>query len=199
MDRINEILYYWFGPANEDALPSEHRTRIWFEHDAGIDAEIKAKFYADFAKAMAGELTPWEETSRGSLAFIILLDQFSRHIFRDQARAFEQDQAALALCFKGIERQLDHELSLIERAFFYFPLMHTEHLDTQMLSLRAYKMLSSLSFPEVKPIYEKFLEYAVRHYQIIEKFGRFPHRNEILGRSSTAEELEFLNEQPSFD
>lgn len=190
--RIEEILHYWFGHVEETALPSEHRTQIWFGHTPEVDQEIKEKFSDDFNKAIHDEYKQWENSPRGCLALIILLDQFPRHLFRREAQAFSQDQKALSICLQGIERQHDHMLSLIERVFFYFPLMHSENLEMQALSIRVYQMLLNLSFPETRGIFEKFLDYAVRHYETIRRFGRFPHRNEILARPSTDEEVEYL-------
>ncbi len=192
MDRIDEILHYWFGHVEETALPSEHRTKIWFSGEASVDAEIKEKFMEDYEKALRGEYADWEKSPRGCLALIILFDQFSRHIYRHTAQAFAQDPKAVALCLKGIEHQYDHLLSLMERVFFYFPLMHSENAEMQSLSMRAFQMLLNLSFPETRPIFEKFLDYAIRHYETIARFNRFPYRNEALGRPSTPAELEFI-------
>ena len=192
MDRIDNALHYWFGHVEETSLPSEHRTWVWFSSDPVVDAEIKEKFQEDFDKILNGEHADWENTPRGNLALIIFLDQFSRHIHRNTMKAYTQDAKALALCLKGIENQHDHMLSLMERAFFYFPLMHSENPEMQSLSLRAYEMLLSLSFPEVRPAFEKFLDHAIRYHEIISRFGRFPYRNKTLGRVSAPAEEEFL-------
>jgi len=198
MDKVTEILHYWFGDGAENSLPSKERTTLWFGGDPSVDAEIKSKFYQDYVKAAADAYSDWEQDARGVLALIILIDQFSRHIYRNTSQAFDCDRKALNLCLKGIEQQFDHKLSLIERAFFYLPLMHSESMEMQMLSLRAYKMLLSLSFPEVRPIFQNFLNYASQHQEIIAKFGRFPHRNQVLERTSTPEELTFLQHWKPF-
>lgn len=192
MDRIETVLHYWFGHVEETALPSEHRTWVWFSGDPVVDSEIKEKFSEDHQQAIAGHYLDWQNSPHGLLAIIILLDQFSRHIYRNSSQAFAQDNKALELCLQGIEQQYDHRLSLIERVFFYFPLMHSENAEMQSLSLRAYEMLLSLSFPETRPVFEKFLDYAIRHHEIISRFSRFPYRNETLGRISTPVEEEFL-------
>lgn len=194
MDQIDTILHYWFGHAEEAALPSTHRTWVWFSGDKVVDAEIKEKFGTDYAKAASNDYKNWETSPRGSLALIILLDQFSRHIYRGTATAFEQDPKALEICLKGIEHQHDHKLSLLERAFFYFPLMHAENAEMQALSVRAMEMLLGLSFQETRPIFAKFLDYAIRHHEIIARFGRFPHRNDLLLRASTQQEIDFLKD-----
>lgn len=192
MERPEEILKYWFGRVDESALPSSHRTHIWFANDEEIDNEIRTHFSHDLEKAVLGEYNDWEDTARSTLALIILLDQFSRHIYRETPLAYAQDHKALDLCLRGIEQQHDHLISLIERAFFYFPLMHSENIEIQATSIRAYKILLDLSFPEAKGVFESFLEYALKNFDVIKRFGRFPNRNKILGRTSTEEEIGYL-------
>lgn len=191
-DQIETILHYWFGNVEKTALPSEHRSWIWFSGDETIDTEIKTQFLDLFYQAVRGELESWRKAPRGSLALIILLDQFSRHIYRHSPSAFEQDKKALEICLQGVEHSFDHQLSLIERVFFYFPLMHSENPEMQALSVRAYQMLAAIAFPETRAVFEKFLEHAIRHRELIVQYGRFPHRNEVLARPSTAAELTFL-------
>lgn len=192
--RIDDILAYWFGRIEDTVLPSENRSKIWFANNPDIDHEIKEKFGKDVEHAILDKYEHWEDNSRGTLALIILLDQFSRNIYRHTPMAFAQDLKALDLCVRGIERQYDHALSLIERAFFYMPLMHSENIDMQNTSVRAFKMLVDLSFPEARPTFENFFDFALKHYQVIERFGRYPSRNKILGRDSTKEELDYLKE-----
>jgi uncharacterized protein (DUF924 family) len=195
MLRVDDILKYWFGHVEQSLLPSPDRSHIWFSTDEAIDDEIRSKFSYDLEKAVLGELSDWEQDARGYLALIILLDQFSRRIYRDTPLAFAQDHRALDLCLHGIEKQYDHVISLIERAFFYFPLTRSENVDIQATSIRAYKILLDLSFPEVKGVFENFLDNALKQFDIVKRFGRFPDRNKILGRSSTKEEAKFLLEQ----
>lgn len=193
-NRVDTILHHWFGNAENTSFPSEERTAAWFGGDVETDKDIKRLFAADVIKAANGDYAEWEQIPRSLLALIILLDQFPRHLYRGAAGAFEHDSKALSLCLKGIEHSYDHELSLIERVFFYFPLMHSEDLEMQILSVRAYQMLAAISFPETRELFEKFLDYAIKHRELISRFGRFPYRNETLGRTSTAEELAFLKE-----
>lgn len=192
MEKYDDILHYWFGHIEETVLPTQHRTRIWFGREPEVDEEIRQKFKIDLEKAISGEYDEWKNQSRSLLALIILFDQFSRSIFRSTPLAFSQDKNALDLCVGGIEKQLDHNLSLIERAFFYIPLMHAEDLDMQVTSVRAFKMLLDLSFPEARALFQSFFDYALHHYQVIEQFGRFPSRNIVLNRQSTQAEEEFL-------
>ncbi len=192
-EMIDNVLHFWFGHIESTVLPTKERTRIWFGATPEGDQEIVDQFKKNLEDTITGKFDPWESEPRGSLALIIILDQFSRSIFRKSSMAFTQDQKALDICIRGIERQYDHELSLIERAFFYMPLMHSENREMQATSVRAFKMLVDLSFPEARSIYDNFFEYALRHFEIIEKFGRFPHRNIVMGRTSTKEEEEFLH------
>lgn len=195
MERSEEILKYWFGQVEDTVFPSQNRTHIWFSQDELVDSEIRNMFSRDLEKAALGEYQEWEDNSRSTLALIILFDQLSRHIYRNTPLAFAQDHRALDLCLRGIERQFDHVISLIERAFFYFPLMHSENVEIQATSIRAYKILVDLSFPEARGVFENFLDHALKHFDIIKRFGRFPERNEILGRTSTAEEKQFLEQE----
>ncbi len=191
LERVNR---FWFGRIEETLLPSERRARLWFGTDPGLDALIAGYYEKDLEYAVMGKYRHWQDHSRGQLALILLLDQFSRHMHRDTALAYSQDLQALEVCLRGIERGDDHYLSLIERVFFYFPLLHSEKMAYQIESIRAYQMLANLSFPETRVIYDTFLKFAYHHYTIIQHFGRFPQRNAVLGRTSTPEELEFLKE-----
>jgi len=189
-----EVLTYWFGHVEETIVPSEHRARIWFGEDKEIDEGIKNRFSSLLADAIADKLTGWEETAHGQLASIILLDQFSRHVFRGTPQAFEQDDKALSICLKGMRYELDHSLSLIERVFYYFPLLHSEKMGYQEQSIRAYRVLVELAFSETRVIFDSFLKFANHHYSVIQRFGRFPQRNIALDRESTQQEIEYLKE-----
>ena len=194
MESYEEILKFWFGRVEETVVPSENRARIWFGDSPEVDAEIKKKFATITASAIQGHYLEWETAPRGQLALIIALDQFSRHIYRDTPQAYVQDDYALSICTRGMESQADHALSLIERVFYYFPLLHSEHLGYQEKSIVAYQMLVELAFPETQIIYESFFKFANHHYSIVRRFGRFPQRNTILGRESTEEEINYLKE-----
>ena len=194
-NRIEEILHFWFGDLQTINL--EERVKLWFGGEEETDRLIRDKFEPDLLQAISGELARWEETPRGSLALIILLDQFSRNIYRNTPRAFAQDKMALGICLRGMDQGKDLVLDLLERVFFYLPMEHAENLEIQRKSVKAFESLVKAAPPDMKNTFESFLDYAVRHYAIIEKFGRFPHRNEILGRASTPEELEFLTQPGS--
>lgn len=194
MEEIDRIVHFWFGRVEETIIPSEHRARIWFGEDPDIDIEIREKFNIDLEKAIDGAYDHWASSPRGQLALIIIFDQFSRHIFRNSPLAFSQDQKALQICVNGVRSETEHNLSLIERVFYYFPLLHSEQLDIQEQSVRAYRLLAELAFTETRIIYDSFVKFANHHYAIIRRFGRFPQRNAILGRTSSDMELTYLKE-----
>lgn len=194
MDRYEEILKFWFGHVEQTIVPSETRARIWFGDSPEVDNDIKQKFSQDLDHAIQGHHVEWEKHPRGQLALIIMLDQFSRHIFRETSKAFAQDDYALSICVQGMSKDEDHHLSLIERVFYYFPLLHSEHVTNQEKSIRAYQQLVELAFPETQIIYESFFKFATHHYNIVHRFGRFPQRNVLLGRESTPEETQYLKE-----
>ncbi|MCW5588831.1 MAG: DUF924 domain-containing protein [Legionellales bacterium] len=192
MERIEAILSYWFGPAEHADLPDDERTRLWFGAEANTDEEIRHRFQPVLLAIKNNELAHWYETPRGLLAAIIVLDQFSRNIYRGKPSSFAQDDQALRLCYEGLEKEFDQRLSLIERVFFYLPLEHSEDREDQIKSVVGFKSLVDLALPETRPIFENFYHYALEHYRIIEQFGRFPHRNAILGRKNTSQEEAYL-------
>jgi len=146
---------------------------------------------------LAGELTSWGETPHGELARIILLDQFPRNIYREQPRAFAYDMQALSWTLEGLAKQSDQQLRPVERVFFYLPLEHAEDLGHQETSVKLFRELVEAVPQEQRNTFAGFFDFAVRHHDIIDRFGRFPHRNVILGRESTSEEEEFLTQPGS--
>ena len=194
IDRIEKILEFWFGTFPNAWTGDESRYDMWFKNGAAYDAEIFSTFGGDYFRAVEGQLDSWQDSPRGRLALIILLDQFSRHIHRGNPEAFAQDQKAQRLCMDGISAGDDQNLHPVERSFFYLPLQHAEDIERQRLSLQAYEQLV-LDMPE--PYREPFkatFEWARKHFFVIEKFGRFPELNETLGRQSTEEEVEFIKD-----
>ena len=197
--REERILNYWFGKLREGEAPSSDYYKKWFAKRIEIDQYIKTTFEDDLELAVGGKLKSWENTPRGTLALIILLDQFSRNIYRGTLKAFAQDSIALEICLRGIEKGFDIKLHPVERLFFYMPLEHQEDLEIQKKSVEYFSMLEKLflSPPSLASMLSEFKNYADKHFVIIERFGRFPHRNEILGRKSTPEEIEFLKQPGS--
>ncbi len=191
------LLDFWFGPHSDDVAAAEAQARLWWGKDTEIDAFIRVRFSGLVEAAAAGRLGFWGESPHGELARILLLDQFPRNIFRGSARSFAHDAQALAWSLDGIKRQSDLVLRPVERVFFYLPLEHAENLMQQERSVALFRSLVEAVTAAARPTFEGFLDYAIRHRDIIARFGRFPHRNVILGRPSTPEETAFLSEPGS--
>ena len=193
-NRFETILEYWFGCFPDAYSVDPDKTAMWFKDGASYDGEIFTRFGQDYFAACHDELDHWAESPRGRLALIILLDQFSRHIHRGTAEAFAQDLKAQALCLDGIARGDDQNLHPVERTFFYLPLEHAEDIERQNFSIAAFEGLMN-DVPETnRKMYQMNLEYARRHHHVIERFGRFPELNAILGRESTSEEALFIEQ-----
>lgn len=196
-NRIAEVLSFWFGDSIKNPKEVSERYELWFKGGKESDNVIADAFTKDVVLALQGGLTHWATNPRGRLALIILLDQFTRTIFRSTAKAFAGDEIALPLCVEGIEHGMHKELSLIERVFFFLPMEHSEEMAIQEKSVSAFKsLIKEAPEPEIK-IYQSFSDYAARHRDVIRRFGRFPHRNRALGRDSTPEEEDFLRLKPS--
>jgi uncharacterized protein (DUF924 family) len=171
---IDEVLAFWFDDPGR-----------WWKKDPAFDAEVRDRFLELHDAVVRDEREDWLATSRGTLAYVIVLDQFSRNMFRDSARMFEGDPRALAGARRALDRGFDRGLSCDERMFLYMPFMHSEDIADQD---RGVELFASL---------QQWLPYAEKHRDIIRRFGRFPHRNPLLGRPSTSEELEFLKQPGS--
>ncbi len=188
-----DILDYWFGDAaNTKVDDLKDYFQRWFQADKELDKEIKSQFGKVVKQASADELSRWENTTKGSLALIILLDQFTRNVYRGTDKAFAYDAKALRLCKKLIESGADKNMSWPQRGFTYMPLQHTEDITVQQQGIEAYLKLLEDTPDDLKKVVTGFLLSAREHKSIIDKFGRFPHRNKILGRESTDEELIYL-------
>lgn len=192
MQIIEDILYFWFGNLTSDDQMPQEKSEMWFKKSAETDQTIKDRFQAELIEATQGETESWQSTPRGTLALIILLDQFSRNIYRETPKSFAQDPQALALALKGIEKGIDAALRPVERIFLFMPLMHSEQLAHQEQCIQLFEKLEAEVPQAIKEMAKASLDFAHRHKEIIEKFGRFPHRNDILGRTSTEAEKAFL-------
>lgn len=190
--RIDEVLTYWFGELSHENDYPQEKSKIWFQGGPEIDCEIRNRFESLVIAATSQELDHWKQTPRGRLALIVLVDQFPRNIYRGTPEAFAYDYMAQELTLEGIASKDDYNLFPIERTFFYLPLEHAEDLTLQVLSMTKFEELADYVDPSLTAIFESFANYAQQHYNIIKKFGRFPHRNTTLGRASTSEEVEFL-------
>lgn len=191
-DRIHELLGFWFGDLGRADLPTSDRTNLWFGDNQDLKTVMIKTFGSDYKAAIEGELKTWADTPRGRLALIILLDQFSRSMHRNSEKAFEFDKKAQELCIEGLKEKMDKTLTLIERVFFYMPMVHAEDSKIQEQSIQLFQQLVSLSMSETTQVYQLFLAYAYAHFRVIKEFGRFPQRNTVLGRESTVEEIAFL-------
>jgi uncharacterized protein (DUF924 family) len=197
-DQARDVREYWFGSSPLSAEEFADRMEFWFgSHDTteaqrAHDEEIRTRFGHLVELAARGELSAWADSPRRRLSLILLLDQFPRNIYRGTRRAFLSDEKALSLTLSGIQSGADAALDRIERLFFYMPLQHSESLEVQDESVAAYRRLLDEAHDELRPQLAVTLESAQAHRSIIQRFGRFPHRNRPLGRISTKEEREFL-------
>ena len=176
--RIEEVLKFWF----DDLSPDD-----WFESNEAVDSHIRERFQELHEALLEQVPETWRSSARGCLAAVIVLDQFPRNMYRGTSRAFAADSAALSLAKEALARGFDRELSIDERKFLYMPFEHSENPAEQERSMELFGTLES----------ELDLDYARRHKEIIDRFGRFPHRNEALGRISSPEEIEFIKESGS--
>jgi uncharacterized protein (DUF924 family) len=184
-----EVLAFWFGREGEEGYLELREA--WFSRDPDFDHEILDRFEEVYEEAVAGELEAWKEEAQSCLALIVVLDQFPRNMFRGDVRMYAADGLALAAARHAVERAYDRELPPFQRMFVYLPFEHSENLENQRFSVELFRRLSE----EIGS--EDLMVYAVQHLRIVERFGRFPHRNEILRRRTTPEEAEFLKEPGS--
>ena len=197
--RIDAIIAFWFRDQGLSAPQIDRRMDIWFGADEVFDHECKKEFADDVAAASEGKLDHWAHEPRGRLALILLLDQLRRNIFRNTADAFSKDKMALKLCVEGAMAKTDQGLEPIERAFFYMPLQHAESKKVQAKSVELFSKLAEAVSPTFRETFETITQFAELHRDIIEQFGRFPHRNQLLNRKNTPEEDEYLSgDSPDF-
>ena len=182
-----EVLDFWFGRASEPGY-GEFREE-WFTKDPEFDRQVRDRFEALYEAAAAGDLDDWKDEARSCLALVILLDQFPRNMFRGDPRSYATDHKAQETAEYALDHALDRELPGFQRTFLYMPFMHSEDLEHQRRSVELFRRLGGSETDSS--------QYAIRHMEIIERFGRFPHRNEVLGRQTTPEEAEFLTQPGS--
>ena len=188
----DNVLSFWFEDATQSPEALQRRGAVWFRSDPAFDRECTARFTAVLEDAARGALSDWAETPHGRLALVILLDQMPRNIHRGSPAAFMHDTQAAAHCIAGIESGQDRSLDPVERIFLYMPLQHAEDLDIQRRSVEQFGSLAAEAEVAWRDYFTGNVHYAREHHDIIERFGRFPHRNRILGRESTEEELRYL-------
>lgn len=197
--RIEAILSFWFKEQELSAPQIDGRMDVWFGDNSFYDEEIERKFSDDIEKASDGKLDYWSHQARGRLALILLLDQFRRNVYRNTAEAYSKDKAALKLCVEGAIEKKDKALSPIEKVFFYMPLQHSESLKVQRKSRELYRRLAGTVSRTYRETFNTVAQFAELHHDIIEQFGRFPHRNKLLNRENTPDEDEYLSgDAPTF-
>ena len=197
--RIEAILSFWFKEQELSAPQIDRRMDVWFSEDAVLDHDIEKEFADDVEAASTGQLDHWAAESHGRLALIILIDQFRRNINRGTAEAFSKDKLALKLCVEGAMEKKDKGLTPVQKVFFYMPLQHAESRKVQAKSVELYNRLAEAVTPTYRETFLTVAQFAELHKDIIDQFGRFPHRNEMLNRENTAEEAEYLaGDSPDF-
>ena len=196
---IRRVLDFWFQPGTMDQPTIDSRMDRWFTADAVTDAVLRNEFGPLVEQASKGQLDAWAATPEGRLALILMLDQFRRSIFRGTPKAFSRDPHALKLCVEGAMKGDYKTLNPFQQAFYFMPLQHAESLKIQERSVKIYEGLVTGVSDTLKATFATFAQFAELHHDIVESFGRFPHRNKTLGRVNTAEEQEYLGAgAPSF-
>jgi len=183
-----DVLNFWF---------EELEPKNWFQKSDEVDEAIRTRFEHLIEPVHAGKYSDWLEVPEGRLAAILVLDQFPRNLYRREPRSFAYDGKALELVQAGLQNGVDLKLGGQQRVFFYLPLEHSEDIDDQDLSLAKFSQLVLDVQPERKELFRRYLDYAWRHYEIVKRFGRYPHRNDILGRESSSKEKKFLTQPGS--
>ncbi|HKP56393.1 MAG TPA: DUF924 family protein [Polyangiales bacterium] len=192
-----DVLWFWLGDLDGDGLAEQGVAQRWWRKDAALDQEIHAKFEATWQAIMAGDREAWLRGPHSRLAYVIVLDQFSRNMFRGSAQAFAGDERALAAAAEGVERGMDRMLHGHERVFFYMPYMHSEQLAMQDRALELFSAQRDQVQGRAFDAISGNVDFARRHRDVIVRFGRFPHRNAAVGRESTPEEVAFLKQPGS--
>ena len=189
---IEQVIKFWFGNDINEPNLAKRQSPLWWQKNPQIDALIREKFADGLQGIVTGHYDHWLSSPRGRLAAIIVLDQFSRNMYRDKPQSFAHDPLALKWCMEGMALKQDIELPFIGRVFFYLPLEHSETIEMQNLSVEKF---TELAVADKSETFTGFQDFAQRHRAVIEKFGRYPHLNSILGRESSAEEKTYI-EQP---
>ncbi|MBT9540183.1 DUF924 family protein [Thiobacillus sp.] len=191
------VLDFWFGQPGPASEVAARQRALWFGKSADNDRQVSERFDGTLIAAGAGQLDHWADTPRNRLALIVVLDQFPHHIHRNHGLSFAYDAQSLVLAQAMIENGDAARVAPIEQVFAYLPLEHAESLALQDQSVALYAQLAAGADAAERPLFEGFLDYAVKHREVIARFGRFPHRNALLGRTSSADEITFLQQPGS--
>jgi uncharacterized protein (DUF924 family) len=192
-ENVQSILDFWFGKETTAKRVNHQKSALWWSKNEGIDREIKERFGRVTEDVLEGKKRDWLDSPGGMLASIICVDQFSRNMYRGQAKCFSYDHCSIQIAKLMLAKGFDNDLTPIQRSFAFLPFEHSEKLEDQEKSLELYASLVDEVSAESREIFDRCYQYALEHHEIIERFGRFPHRNIILERQSTPEELEFLD------
>lgn len=187
-----EILEFWFGDALASAELAKTRAKLWFSRNDEFDREIERRFGLLPESAVRGELDTWRGNASSALALVLILDQFPRNLFRKSPRAFAFDSLARDVALEAISRKYDEALPALQTSFLYLPLEHAEDIELQERSVQLFELLTTRAPADLHDLFESFADYARRHRAIVRRFGRFPHRNDVMGRPSTPEEVAYL-------
>ncbi len=188
----DDLLALWFGDNPDDSAVAAEKKKLWWGHDPETDAMLRDQFGSASTAGAVGVLDHWTGSPRGRLALVLLLDQIPRAIHRGLPEAFAFDGDARKVALQGLASGADRLLRPVERVFLYLPFEHSEDLADQEQSVDLFRELAESVPDSDRETFDSFLEYAVRHHAVVARFGRFPHRNAILGRESTPEEIEYL-------
>lgn len=190
----DDVLAFWFADALQHSAAESEQSKRWFAYDARFDAEILRRFGHLPEQAAAGNLDSWMDAAKTALARLIVLDQFPRNLYRHDSRAFAFDKLASAGAQAAIERGFDKQLHPLQAVFMYLPFEHAEDIDRQDRAVALFEALQERAPAGAESRFARFTDYARRHRDVVARFGRFPHRNAMLGRAGTAEELAYLEQ-----
>jgi uncharacterized protein (DUF924 family) len=191
-----EVHRFWFADTLDDPQAASTRSRVWFGTDARFDDQIRSRFEPTIRAAASGELRAWEDAPRTCICLVVVLDQFPRNAYRNTAAAFDHDAVALSAARHGVAAGYLDALSAVERPFLLMPYQHAEDVATQRESVRLFERVLAQAPGEWRSHAEINLQFARAHLEIVERFGRFPHRNAVLARASTPMEREYLDSKP---
>jgi uncharacterized protein (DUF924 family) len=194
---MERVLAFWLGELDPRGVAAKESASRWWKQDPEFDLEVRQRFERQRRAILAGDCEEWLGMPRGRLAYVIVLDQFSRNMYRDTAEAFSADSRALQVAREGVDIGVDRLLGVDERTFFYMPYMHSEEIEAQEECVALFEAFMNELSGELRGRVQRTLDYAIRHRDIVARFGRFPHRNQALGRVSTEAELVFLSQPGS--
>jgi uncharacterized protein (DUF924 family) len=194
-EAISEIIQFWHGPAQESAEAAAERRDWWYRGGEVVDDEIRARFGDLVDQARNGELSEWGQTSEGALALILLLDQFTRNLFRNTIEAYSGDELAFEVVVKAIRTNLDKSLHPVSRIWLYHPFHHSEEVVAQDTGITLLKALKRQGPAPWRPYIQRSIKGWTGHRDIVARFGRFPHRNHVLGRPSSRKEVTYLSKE----